>query len=92
MSTVIFPYKHTGKPRIVSYIDGTIAVALKTTTIGKGGRALPGYKLAYFNVSNNPHLIQALTTKNYIGLESILNGTISTEKFNQAKTALVKRL
>lgn len=90
--TVVFPYKHTAKPRIVSYIDDTIAVALKTTTISKNGRALPGYKLAYFNVSNNPHLIQALTTKNYIGQEDILNNTITPERFGAAKTALVKRL
>lgn len=89
---IAFPYKHTGKPRIVSYIDGTIAVAVKTNTVGKSGRLLTGYRLAYYNVSNNPHLIQALTTDNYIGLERILDGTITMEKFNQSKTALVKRL
>lgn len=93
MSKLIkFPYKHTGKPRIVSYFDGTITVAVKTNTVGKGGRLLTGYRMAYYNVSNNPYLIQALTTENYIGLERILDGTISMEKFNQSKSALVKRL
>jgi hypothetical protein len=86
-----FPYRHTGKPRIVGLYDGTIAVALQFTE-QVNNRNMKRYRLAYYDISNNPHLIQGLTTQAYRGLEDLLNETITPEHFNNSIKATVKRL
>jgi hypothetical protein len=93
MAIKSFPYKHTGKPRIVSLIDDTIVVALQFTEKSPAsGRILKRYKTAFYSIKNNPYLQRVLTTNNILGQNEVLENFISQENFDKAKTFIQKRL
>lgn len=92
MTRYKFPFKETGKPRIVCCMtdscgNTTFLAAMRTEDkISKNGKKLKRYKLGFFTMVPNMYLLNMFITTNALGQEHYLDNTISLERFLAAKT------